>query len=476
MLVLIGIFLYLKIVPFGFITYTRDWPRGLASGKGFIYDFKPAERMATSSASGAVDGGQSLKIIADPIYFSLFTPRVFNQAKVTVKYVDHLTAVTPIIEVGVLKDKLTGAYELQPLQNKILDQLRFTWPRLEDSDSRLILQTAENYTDPAEFISDLNAGQLKDCPGGPMSCVAVYNYPLSLNYRLPDYQSLPPLKISQPLRGAHQFYVYLKNEPWRFSFDFVRLRQDAGADPISVNLVKDNQVVASNFLPDSNLSPTGGNTENESLVLSGGPMAAGVYKMEININNDTVIKDISSPSDKLAFIGHVWPVSAAGAVTLFTDADVLTAATTDPASQQTIVFNGKNFALDKTYEPRDFAAGTTGVKEIKLTKDDVELSGSGVFVFNRADFFDPAFKTVDRWFSPSDNIKYIIAGYQAPLADNGITTATATINLTGAARDKGLYSFIISVPGLTADSGASLEIKEIKIELEGKTLWQKIWR
>jgi len=45
-LVFVLAFLYLKIVPFGRITYERHWPSGLKSGQGFIYDFSPAERLA----------------------------------------------------------------------------------------------------------------------------------------------------------------------------------------------------------------------------------------------------------------------------------------------------------------------------------------------------------------------------------------------------------------------------------------------
>lgn len=466
-LVLTLVFLYLKIVPFGHITYKLDWPRGLASGKGFISDFKPGERLGENNVD-------SLKVIADPVYFSLFSPRTFDQAKVTVKYIDHLASSTPIVSIGVLKDKLSGNYDLRPLENKILDRLRFVWPRLEDNGRRMILQSERNYADPADFFKDYEAGSLKDCAVGPQDCVAVYNYQLPLNYRLPDYQLLQPLKITQPLKGAHQLYVYLKNEPWRFNFTFVRLRQDAASDPVVVNLIKNGQVVSSASLADSNLKPASGIPEEETLTFSGPASGAGVYRLEINIDDDTVIKDISSPSDRLVFIGHVWPVSTSGPLVLLTDSSVITTSTIDPASRQNILFAGKSFSLDKTYEPISFSVKATGIKEIRLEKDDVKLSDSGVFSFNRVNFFNPAPENADRFFSPAENIKYIVAGYDAPLSDNGITKATTYLDLRGVARDEGNYYFALSVPGLKAGSGASLEIKEIKIELEGKTIFGKI--
>lgn len=302
LIIIVGVFLYLKIVPFGQITYSRTWPRGLASGKGFIYDFKPAERIAVDNGDGTTGGatgetigdGQSLKIIAEPVYFSLLTPRAFDRAIMTIKYYDHLSAATPIIEAGVLKDKISGAYDLRPVQNKILDNLSFTWPRLEDTDQRLILQVTKNYSTPEEFENDLAAGRLKDCPPGEMtSCVALYNYSWPLDYHLPDYQVLTPLVISQPLRGAHQFYVYF-NGSWRLGFNFTDLNLDKAADPITVNVWFGDKIIASQTLLDDNAASDSGRLENKEMVLQGGAAPSGVYKVEIKVSDDIVIAKVNS--------------------------------------------------------------------------------------------------------------------------------------------------------------------------------------
>jgi hypothetical protein len=87
---------------------------------------------------------------------------------------------------------------------------------------------------------------------------------------------------------------------------------------------------------------------------------------------------------------------------------------------------------------------------------------------------------VDRYFKPLDAASYLIATYQTPLGSFGtgeIKTATAELNLRGAFRAAGKYSFMISIPGLSPEDGTAdyLEIKRIKIELSGRTLWQKIF-
>ena len=466
-LILVLVFLYLKIVPDGSITYSRTWPRGLASGKGFIYDFKPAERIGAANYS-------ALRLVADPVYFSLYAPRAFNSAKITIKYRDKLATTTPIIEVGVLRDKLTGQYELKPIQNDIVDRYRFSLPRLEDSDRRLILQTEKYYDNPADFEKDLQAGNLKACPGGPASCVAAYNYPLNFDFRLPDYSAISPTVINQPLRGAHQFYVYFKAGFWRLAFDFVDLNLDKDQDPITVNIYSGARVIATETLADNNPTPDNGRSEAKKIILSGQPVA-GLYRVEIKASDDIVMSKLNSSSDKISFINKIWPVSGTGSLILFTDASYIGVATVNPASLDEISFGGKKFNLDKTYKQFSFL-GNSGVNKIILKKDNLVLENSGVFALTADSLINPGVKKVDRYFSLTEPIKYIIAAYERPLEDNGLKTASANLDLKGAVNENNKYTFLISIPGLDGAAGAAdyLEIKKIKIKLTGKTIFEKI--
>lgn len=468
LIIVVLIFLYFKVVPFGRISYEKDWSAKLRSGKGFISDFKPAERLDTTASD-------SLTVLADPVYFSLFTPRAFDQARVTVKYRDRLGSSTPVIELGVLKDKVSGSYELQPLQNDIVDQLRFSWPRLADDGGRLILQSSRNYSSEADFFKALQSGNLKDCPGGPLSCLAVYNYDLDLEYHLPDYVDVQPVVISQPLRGAHQFYVYFKKEPWRLSFDFVDLNLDKGQDPITVNVFRGNKLVASKSLGDNNPTPDNGRSENKNLTLSGIAETAGVYKVEIKASDDIIIAKTISSSDKLAFINHVWPVSGPGNLTLFTDVPNLQVMTLNPASLGKIDFGGQKFSVDKTDEQFVFSA-LGGTKALTIKKDDLVLEGNGLFSFSANSLFNPSVKKIDRFFADSGSVRYVLADYERPIESDGIKTSSAVFSLKNISRENGKYTFLISVPGLNGkDSQGKLEITEIKIDLQGKTLWQKIF-
>ena len=222
------ILFYLKVVPFGRISYQRAWPSGLRSGQGFIFNPTPAERIETKS-------GQPLSIIGDPVYFSLSTPRTFNQAEIIVTYRTSLSADLPIIEAGVLVDKLVWRYDLKPLENRILDEL--DWSRISGKGLTL-WQKVSTYSDIDQFLADLAKGNLAACPEGATKCLAVYNVnpeffsPASLMS-----EPLAPADISQPLRGAHQFYIELAQQPLSIDLDLVDLNQDKAADPISLESI-----------------------------------------------------------------------------------------------------------------------------------------------------------------------------------------------------------------------------------------------
>jgi len=469
--IIVVLFLYLKIVPFGRITYSRDYTAKFNSGKGFIYSFTPAERVDLKSSDAPL-------MIGDPIYFSLFTPRTFDKAKMTIVYRDNLSLNKPLVEAGVLVDNTIWRYDLKPIDNKGLDYLMLTWHKIEEN-GHLFLQKNDNYSSLAEWEKDLARGELKGCESGPENCLAVYNYNPPYNYQMSNYRTAVPIVLDKPLRGAHQFYVYLKNEVLRLDMSFVDLNQGLKPAPIEIILSKDNKTITTRRVDDANLSPGSGLIEEKQILIEEKNLAAGVYKVEIKISDDVVIKKIISSVDRLAFINKVWPVSSNGELTLYTDADYLQVKALNPASLQDISFGGQEFNLNETYRQFDFkTSAIEQIKKIKLKKDDVILENNGVFAWAPNSLFNPSLPKVDRFFSVKTAAKYIVADYKKPSEEEGFKTATVEFDLKGAYREKGKYSFMISVPGLKIEDSTkdNLEIYEIKIELRGRTLWQKIWQ
>ncbi len=463
-------FLYLKVVPFGHISYTRSYERPRFSGKGFILGLTPEERVV-------LEPGTTPRLVGDPVYFSLFTPRTFSRAKLTITYRDNLSLETPIVEAGVLVDNVVWRYDLKPLDNKALDYLMLRFDK-SVAPGTLFLQKEKNYSTLRELEEDLLDGAISSCPQGLANCLAVYNYSPAVNFRFTNYRPAKPLTIETPLRGAHQLYVYLKDEPLRFHFTFVDLNQDRKAAPVTLVLSSREKIIKTVELPDENLFPGSGQAEERELIIEEKNLPAGVYRLDIKITDDMVIKKIVSSLDRLSFINKVWPVSSANKLTLYTDANYLQAKALNPGSLQTISFAGTSYELAAPYEQFDFITDRNSlVKEIKLQKDDVILENNGVFSFSPESLFNPMLDKVDRFFSVETPVKYIIANYERPQERDGLKIATAEFNLVGAYRENGKYSFMISVPGLKSEDKIkdSLEIYEIKVELTGRTLWQKIW-
>jgi len=476
LLFIIGLaFLWLKVVPSGRITYQRSWPDFFRSGQGFIQSLTPAERVDLS--------GPQPRLVGDPVYFSVFTPRTFNQAKLTIVYRDRLSINTPVLEAGVLVDKLVWRYNLVPLQNKILDQLAPPdWTPITEAGLTL-WQAASNYEDLSSFQADLKSGQLKSCLTGLGSCLAVYNYPQDnavqqTSGQREAYSDSSPFIMAQPLRGPHQFYLKLSSSELRLDLKLVDLNQDKAADPVSVNLYRNNQLVDSQELADSNLAPTSGRTEEKAMSFSAKDLAPGVYKAEIKTSQDIVIKEISNSASQPSFIHRLWPVSAPGPLTLFTDARYLQVKAFNPASLGEINFAGQEFLVAAAYDQFNFyTSSSVAIQQIDLRHDDLILENNGVFSFSKSALFNPALKQIDQYLLASSSLKYILAAYQPPLVQGDLKVATAEFNLQGAYREKGSYSFIISIPGLRPgeEPGTYLEIKSIKLELSGRTLVQKIF-
>ncbi len=469
-LLLLASFFYLKIVPGGKITYYRDYFQkksflSVLNGKGFIYNFSPIDRTDQNFKDG-------VSMIGDPLYFSIFTPRTFDKAEITIVYKNKLQIDTPIVEAGVLVDKLVWRYDLKPLSNKTLDYLSLAMNR-QDKDGVLFLQMEKNYDSFLDFQEDLKIGQIKGCTRPLNECLAVYNYTPKYSYHLPNYQKSLPVVLNKVLRGPHQFYVYLKDEKIHLEFDFFMSPTTSQLSPVEIILSSNNKIITSRSLSSDVLS----SEKSQRLILEENNLSAGVYRVEVKVSEDVLIERISSSLNRFVFINKIRLAENEGPMTFYTDSNYLQIKALSPASRQTISFAGTLFSLEEAYKQFDFKTESTlPIKEIKLDKGETVLENNGVFSWQEEGLFNPSLKKIDRFFSVSEKTPYIIAKYNKPFEQEGIIIATTELDVKHAYREDGKYSFMISVPGLKAedDINDNLEIYSLEVKLNGRTLWQKI--
>ena len=487
LLVILVVIFCLKIVPSGKASYKKTWSNSFFSARGAMLDFRPGVRLDPKAKD-------YLKIIAEPIYFNFYSPRSFSKAKITIKYLDNLSTETPIVEIGLLRGGLNGNYELKPLQNKIIDDLKFSWQRIVDDGETLILQREKIYNNEVEFLADLSEGKLKNCAGGPLSCAVFYNYSNDCKYQAPANNLTRSLKINQALRGEHQFFNYFNQGPWFLNFNFRDLNLNSGQEGVKVNIYLADRLIASQSLigldlENSNESFDNENTQGEAigeLRFSGLAEEGALYKVEIKASNDIVIENIESSSDHLVFINKIWPIYSRG-LKISTEAKFLSVKTFEAESLGAIYLNEEKFELDKTYNSLLLEAKEDEkyLNDLNLEKSGILIELNGFISLEGAKFFKPLPQKMDRFFSTNGPAFYLLSNYNPPKKEKDYKIASLEFDLNGTYLANEYYSFVISVPGLElvqnlSDEGLLIKsdnylgIKEIKIEVEGRNLLEKI--
>ena len=460
--VVVAWLLYMVVVPGGKITYTYDFKEKnyrLSGANKFIGKLMPEERVEP------ISGGEQ-KIIGDPVYFSLRLPRKFNKAKLTLEYKNE--SERPLLEAGVLMDKIIWRYQLQPIENKIIDKLALVWSMIEEEEI-MLLQREKKYEAIENFLANLP----------PAEEIAIYKYDLKRGYLIKDYEAgKVRQEINYSLCGPYQFYTYIKNEDLDFTFTLFDLNQNKDRDAIDINLYYDDKLIASRHLDDDGIKTDNGETgEARNLDFKEAGLPEGVYKIELRANDDIVTKKIITGQSKIAFLNKIWLADENDKdISLYTDSQIINAQTINPASLQTIKAGDKELEISSTYRQFSQLLENKG-SEIKIARGDIILAGNGVFSFNPENLLDPNFKKVDESFSArAEGINYILASYRIPEEKDGWKVAQAEFDLNNAYREWNKNSFIISIPGLKADDeiNDNIQIRGIKIELEGKTLLEKL--
>ncbi len=450
-LVLAGLY----IVPGGKMVYQQDFSKkhfNFLGGRGFFYKMGPEERLADNN-----------KMIGDPLYFYVRAPRSFSEAIMTIKYKissdslvknDYLN-----IETGILMDKSNWRYNLYPVFNNKLNKIFSTWSVVKDENMTLA-QKNKKFSRLTDFIEH-----------NDFSKSAFYNYNLNYDYVLPGYQAEigKTLNISN-LQGSYSFYTYIKDENLKVDFSFLN-KNNNNTQALSIfvyyqnNLIFDKSLTANIFSPDLPV--------NFNLNLSNLP--EGVYKVEIKANDDFLTSNLISYNSKLVFINRVWLSDLSNGLILWSDKNNFKIKSFSAQCLDKVDINNEIFTVDKIYQQFDFTVSNKA-DLYKITSDSCGLliENNGLFSFTKESFFNPGLNKVaedTNW----DNIDTVVADYSQPLESDGYYISKIKMNLQSAVYDTDGYRFIISAPFLkNLSSDEYVEIKEIKIEFQGKTLMEKI--
>ncbi|MCK9439071.1 MAG: hypothetical protein WC164_03620 [Patescibacteria group bacterium] len=453
LLALIFVLLWLYFSPFGHISYQKDFSKKqntFLGGKGTIYKLGPDDRLVDRN-----------KIVGEPAYFYLKTNRSFDSAKVSIEYKisDHVFQDNDYInfEMGVLLNKDNWNYHLHPVYNNVLDSLYNSWHKTIEGDGTVFLQKEKKFSNFNDYLRQAN-----------FSSLLVYNYNLKNDFVLPDYQTIKNYKFLIPsLRGSHVFYAYLKDENLKFDFALRSLNQENEKKADIFVYLNQDIIFSKNFsveeLNRGNLF---------SLNLPGLP--EGVYKIEIRSGDDIVLENFTSYMHKLVFLHKVNLYETKNGFDVFSNKADLRIKSLESKCLNKLNINEDVFEVNQIFKQFNFKSLNKGINNVKSNSCGMLIESNGLFSFSYESFFNPLISSLSSDVV-MDDYNFILANYNSPSKKDDTHVSVLSFDLKEAYREKDEYRFIVSAPFLKGDDlDKYLEIKNIKIELQGKNLFEKV--
>ena len=413
------------------------------------------------------------KLIGDPVFFFVHPQRQFDRAKFEIWFQNKDVK---IVEFGGLARKNPEVYDLQPMQNLLIDQSN--WFRLDDGET-ILLQRNKTFESIQEFLLNLPAPDK----------IAVYHTDLLLPFRLQEYKASDDLQtINVSLRGHHEFKTYINRETLFDRFEYTDMNRDEGADPIVVTVFDEQGRPVADARADDDLDLTklGRPSRMRSLEVAVDGLEEGVYKIVFDSSRDIFIRNIKTTQNKFVVMNGVYLGDEiayrepAQSVELFTTAKRIQAQTRHSDGVQTVHVGNKSFSIEEPYQLYTFSSESPGVIDIDVEKVDIELFVDQPIAFSAETFFNPEPNRL-RYYTDMDaeGLDYVIAEYQSPEKRGGWYVANVDVDLNRLFFEtekpnltffrEGNWKFVFSLPGIV-EQNASMFVKGMNVTFQGRAL------
>lgn len=451
-----GLFFWLSIiaiVPSGVFVVERT----VNERSPYLDRLLPDARVETPYQEA--DGDWIQKIVGDPVFFFVHPQRSFDSVKTEVRFKNTNV---PIIEFGVLADKTTGAYTLEPLQNLIIDNS--DWFRLEKDDI-VLLQRNKKF---ASFDAFLAAPPKR-------AEIASYHYDWAAPYRLNDYQpSNEVVSTVINLRGTHEFYTYIKNETLSFQFGLIDLNCQIGEDVVNLVVVNEvgQVVVEESLADDSNANGNCFSSGLRTMGITAADLPEGVYKIQMKAGRDIVFKFIFTNQQKITFLNQLWLAEGGeSGANFLTEGKNLKFVTRLAAGTQTLNVGGETVEIAAPFVEYQHAPTAAGLVAVTAPRaNDLLVRANGHFAFLPSQYFNPdLFRLTAETDLDRLGINYIIAEYAPPRQDGEWLAATAILDTSNVSFDEKTWKFVISAPTAGQDD-RDIFVNSIKTTFKGTPL------
>jgi hypothetical protein len=454
----LSFFLYQKISPFGFSCEAKLLKNDyFILGRSCLSIASPKERREI---------GDNLVMKGDPLYFSLYSPRKFNNLDLEIVFRPEFDAEVSNISLGLLVNKELWQYDLQSIYNQAINNYENYYPVYEEP--LLLLQKKEQFKSIDDWLIAFNDEKNPLCPDKEMhQCLALENLNVEQKRLIKPYYNFPSLELNNidinlDLKGRHSFFLYLeKDDSLDLSLAFSSLKND---EEVLVEILKDDYSIyryQENSLEDLNL-----NLNN---------LGAGVYEVNIAISDDIFIERIKTKARALVFKNRFWP-NTKDSLSLITNGNKLNVKLLKPANRQEIIFAGQKYNIDELFVQHKFQTGQSDAYAIELEQGALLLENDAYFALEKKLLFNPGFAKL----GADNKVDFVLVNYVLPdKLDDNIFKARVSFNLSNVFYQENLYNFIISIPGLRAEDASNnkLIIESIKFNFyDDISLWDRIFK
>ncbi len=321
--------------------------------------------------------------------------------------------------------------------------------------------------------------------------IAVYDYELPELRVFPDYQpALDRTEITKGIRGAHEIYTYVRDEPLDFTFTIQDINRHARADDFSIVVYRGPEQLLSMPVSDDGVSVASGtaSARRDISVFIPEP-AEGVYRISIESRFDEIfIRKISTRQHWVVFADHLYltdneeyrdamPDIVESATTVYSSGTNYQFRTAHRAGLQTVRVESDEVVLADPHEPVSYSSEDRSDRELQrivVPKNDVYLQTDGFFAFTEQQMFDPRFSASASALTnggiPLDDFDYLIARYPEPVREGDWLVARQTVEVPAlSTHEDNTIRFFIGLPGL-AEADRLFKIKAIDVLLERSPL------
>jgi hypothetical protein len=455
LIIIIWVFV-LNSVPF---TFTRSY----TSNNKDILAINPVNRTKII--------GINTDQIDDLVYFSSNMPINFDSAKVKVKFKNPSNNQQLLLG---YKDEDSWHYNTQVLDAPFINNLK--WNKI--GSGPYLYQKEKTYKSIKDFLSSPPINKV----------VGSYDYKdtesLQPTITIPNYK---PSKINTiintPLRGKVTMYTYLENEPFEVNITKQDLNWYADPDAAKISVYKGNDKVFSATIDDddnSSINHKIGLPQTINIHNPGpGLPESGVYKIVIDITNDSIIKSISTNLHKMVFEGPIYVA----------ENHEIYGAAVKSTSSTSLTTNAKNISL--TSEHNQSSKVAVGPKIINITepnkvytvennlplaqitipRSDMIVNGSGYFSISPEQYFAPSPYRILPIENREDisQADYILTNYPGkPIVEDGWKVAQRNYSINDAFIDKKhRLSWILRAPNLKENNN-KITYHQINMSLSKK--------